>query len=77
MVNKMVGEIEKIFKEISAKLSVLIFLNLKGKQLTIKEGVKLLSKFGLSNKDIAKILDISEKYVAKEKSLLKRGKKNE
>ncbi len=73
----MVGEIEKIFKEISAKLSVLIFLNLKGKQLTIKEGVKLLSKFGLSNKDIAKILDISEKYVAKEKSLLKRGKKNE
>lgn len=65
-------EIEKIFKEINAKLSVLINLSLEDKPDTIKGRIELLSKLGVSNKDIAKILNISEKHVSKEKSLIKK-----
>jgi len=67
-------EIEKIFKEMSGKLSVLISLSLEGKKLSIKDKVELLSKFDMSNKEIAKILNISEIHVAKEKSLIKKRK---
>ena len=74
----MVAEIEKIFKEISGKLSVLISLSLENKELLIKDKVELLSRFNITNKDIAKILNISEIHVAKEKSLIKRRRlKNE
>ena len=70
----MVAETEKTFKEINAKLSVLISLALGNKPKSIKEKVEFLSKLGVSNKDISRILNISEKHVAKEKSLIKKRK---
>lgn len=65
-------KLEQLLMEISRKLSILIRLSLKDEELTIKEGVKLLSQFDLSNKEISQILGISEKHVAKEKSLIKK-----
>jgi DNA-directed RNA polymerase specialized sigma subunit len=67
--------IGKMLEEISKKLSILIKLNLENKERSIREKVKLLSDFDLSNKDISMILDISEMHVSKEKSLLKKVKR--
>jgi|GEM_PF-5293433 DNA-directed RNA polymerase specialized sigma subunit len=66
-------------EEINKKLSILIKLNLKDRKMSMREKVKLLSDFDLSNKEISKILDISEIYVRKEKSSIKKlgKKKNE
>ena len=68
-------KIEKILDEINRKLSILIKLNLKDKEMSIREKVKLLSDFELTNKEISMILDISEKYVSKEKSILRKRKR--
>jgi DNA-directed RNA polymerase specialized sigma subunit len=62
----------ELLKEISQKLSILIKLFLSERKMQVREKVKLLSQIDLSNKEIAKILDISTKHVAKEKSLLKK-----
>jgi DNA-directed RNA polymerase specialized sigma subunit len=59
-------------EEINKKLSILIKLNLKDRKMSMREKVKLLSDFDLSNKEISKILDISEIYVRKEKSSIKK-----
>jgi len=66
-------------EEINKKLSILIKLNLKDRKMSMREKVKLLLDFDLSNKEISKILDISEIYVRKEKSSIKKlgKKKNE
>lgn len=71
----MKNKTEQIFKEISEKLSILIKLAFFEKELSIKDKVRFLSNFDISNQEISKILDISEKHVAKEKSLLKKDKR--
>ncbi|MEM5835325.1 MAG: hypothetical protein QXM11_02025 [Candidatus Aenigmatarchaeota archaeon] len=73
----MKDEVQKLLKEISEKLSVLIKLLVVKEEWSIRDKIKFLSKFEISNREIAKILNISETYVAKEKSLLKKEDKNE
>lgn len=63
-------------EEISNKLSVVISLlndiKQQEKSQSLRDSVAYFSKFKLSNKDIAEILNISEKHVSKEKSLSKK-----
>jgi hypothetical protein len=65
------SQLEAIFEEINAKLGALISLSLIEKDINLKEKIELLSKAGLKNVEIAKILGISQMHVAKEKSLAK------
>lgn len=64
-------------EELSKKLSVIIALlndiKFREDKAQIKEKIAYFVRFGLSNKDISEILNISEKHVSKEKSLLKKG----
>ena len=71
------SDIEQIFQEINSKLSVLISLSLVDKEISLKQRIIILSNTGLKNSEIAKILGISQVHVAKEKSLAKKGGKNE
>ncbi len=70
------SDIEEIFQEINSKLSVLISLSLMEKDINLRQRIIIMVNAGLKNLEIAKILGISQVYVAKEKSLAKKGKKN-
>ena len=63
-----------ILREISKKLSVLIALQLQGESemVEVKENVGRLSRFGLTDSEIAEILGISE---STSKSQFNRSKK--
>jgi len=63
-----------VLNSINNKLSVLINLLLKEKEMSIKEKVALLENISISYKEAAQILGISEKHYSKEKSLLKNKK---
>lgn len=69
------SDIEEIFQEINSKLSVLISLSLMEKDINLRQRIIIMVNAGLKNLEIAKILGISQVYVAKEKSLAKKGKK--
>lgn len=64
------------YKEFSRKLNVIIALlsDIKEseRQGTLKEKIAYFGKLSLSNREIAQILNISEKHVSKEKSLIKK-----
>jgi len=65
-------------EKIEHKLNVIIALlyDIKeslGKESSVKEKVAYFVKRNLGNKEIAKILNISEKHVSKEKALLKKN----
>jgi len=65
-------------EKIAQKLDVMIALlyDIKeslSKESSVKEKVAYFIKKDLGNKEIAKILSISEKHVSKEKALLKKN----
>ena len=65
-------------ERIENKLDVMISLlydikETMSKKSSVKEKVGYFTKKGLSNKEVAKILGISEKHVSKEKALLKKN----
>jgi DNA-binding NarL/FixJ family response regulator len=64
-------------EELSKKLNVVIALlndiKFREDKAQIKEKIAYFVRFGLNNRDVSEILDISEKHVSKEKSLLKKG----
>lgn len=69
---------QELLQEISSKLSVLIFLELRkdGKQ-KVQEYVAQLSRFGLSISEIAEILDTTPGTVSVAKNRVKsRGNKS-
>jgi len=64
---------ENILRSIDIKIGALIALQMvEDKPETNRQKIKLLSELGLGNGDIASILNVSNKYIAKEKSLIKR-----
>lgn len=63
---------KKEFEELNKKIDVLIALSILDKNIKTNEKVVLLERLSLDNKDISKILGISESHVRKEKSLMKR-----
>lgn len=66
-------DILNILKKIDAKIGALIALQMvEDMPETNRNKIKLLSNLGLTNKEIASILNSSEKYIAKEKSLIKK-----
>lgn len=74
----MLDETSELLRKINSKLGTLIALQLiEEKPEKIREKVLLLTKLGLENQEIASILNISSHHVAKEKSLNKRGEKDE
>lgn len=71
-------ESDKDAQTLSAKLNVMISLLLDikeslGEKMSLKGKIAYLVRAGLSNKEISKILGISEKHVSKEKALLKKN----
>lgn len=67
----------KLLQEISQKLSALIALSFMqdGKTLTTGDRIKLLTRFGLSNQDVADILGTTKGTVEVLKSRKLKGKK--
>lgn len=67
---------ENLSEQVSRKLNVLISLvqDLKYREFksSLREKIAYFDRFDLKNKDIANILNISEKHVSKEKSLMKK-----
>jgi len=73
MDEKEVIEFKRIIREMNTKLGTLIALQMiEERPEKVSKRVTLLANLGLGNKEIASILNISEKHVAKEKSLAKR-----
>jgi len=66
-----------VLQQISKKLSILIALQLQGENRTIevKENVGRLAKFGLSDSEIAEILNTTSGTVSVAKARLKKAKK--
>lgn len=55
----------KLLTDISNKLSVLIMLNLKNNEgVNTKEKVKLIAKFGFSNREIAEMVGTTKESAA-------------
>ena len=62
----------EILKRIDSKLGALIGLEMiEDRPSTNRQKIKLLSGLGLSYNEIASILNVKPKYVAKEKTFLK------
>jgi hypothetical protein len=66
-------ETEAFLKEMDGKLDVIISLILAERPIAVKDKIVLLANFSIGNKDISRILGISESHVKKEKSLAKKG----
>jgi len=69
------SDLEDTFQEINDKLSVLISLALIDRDISLRQKITLMANTGLKNAEIAKILGITQIHVAKEKSLAKKGRK--
>lgn len=67
----------KILESISKRLGVLIALHIndRAENVSIAEGVKLLTRFGLSPNEIAEILNTSANTVKVTRSRLKKSEK--
>lgn len=63
---------QRIIDRLDVLINLLYDLKEFGSKTTVKDKINYLAQSGLDNKSIAKILRVSEKHVAKEKSL---GKK--
>lgn len=65
-----------VLQQISTKLSILIALHLQGENKTIevKENVARLAKFGLTDSEIAEILNTTSGTVSVAKARLKKAK---
>ena len=63
---------EELSKKLSVVIALLNDLKFRESKAQIKDKIAYFVRFGLNNKDISEILDISEKHVSKEKSLLKK-----
>lgn len=60
---------DSVEKKLNAIIALLNEINNRDQKITLKQNVGRLTALGLSNKDVARILGISEKHVSKEKSL--------
>lgn len=69
-------ENEKILREISRRLGVLIALQVKGlsDKFSITDGVEMLTRFGMSGPEIAEILNTSPNVVNVIKNRIKNNK---
>lgn len=68
---------QEILENLSKKLSALLALNFvkEPEKMTAEEGVKLLTRFGLSNQEMADILGTTKPTVEVMKSRIKKNKK--
>lgn len=67
----------KLLERINSKLGILIALQMvEEKPGKLKDKIKLLHNLGIESAEIASILGTSIGFVAKEKSLLNKEKKN-
>ncbi len=70
------NESQTISKKLDVILGLLYTINESlTKKSTVKEKVKFFVNSGLSNKEISSVIGITEKYVSKEKALIKKGEK--
>ena len=63
---------EELEKKFNVIISLLNDIKFRENKASIKEKIAYFSRFKLSNRDISHILNISEKHVSKEKSLMKK-----
>ena len=70
------NEISSLTRRLDALISIL-FNPTKIQEADLKYKIALLDKLGFDNNEIASILNTTYSLVAKEKSLLKKVKKNE
>lgn len=68
---------QEILENLSRKISALLALNFvkEPEKMTAEEGVKLLTRFGLSNQEMADILGTTKPTVEVMKSRIKKNKK--
>lgn len=70
------NESTAVTRRLDAILSIL-FNPTKIQEADLKDKIALLANLGFDNNEVANILGTTYSLVAKEKSLLKKGKKNE